>query len=293
MSKKRTFPTLIAAIVGLMFANFSNAELAIAEPGKFGYKKCLDVQLTRDKIAQIRADLSNAPSSTAVAKSAISVPVNFFIIQDSGVSNPATVDQINEQMSVLNSAYAKANVSFTLQGISTVVNDSWAIRLGADSAEADDMKATLHQGDSQTLNIYLTDLGDDLLGYATFPWDYEESPQLDGVVILSSTLPGGDASPYDGGKTIVHEVGHWLGLLHTFQPPPSSNNGCKGSGDWVSDTPFEKIAHYACRRSDSCRQSGTDPIRNYMNYTPDACQTKFTAGQRDLIQEMWFLYRAL
>lgn len=66
------------------------------------------------------------------------------------------------------------------------------------------------------------------------------------------TIPGGPP-PYNLGITTVHEVGHWLGLLHTFHYNPNiygpdSPQGCaKDSGDQIFDTPSEKNASFGCQ----------------------------------------------
>jgi hypothetical protein len=122
--------------------------------------------------------------------------------------------------------------------------------------------------------------GAGLLGFSTFPWDYGNKSSLDGVVVLYSSLPGGTLAPYNKGRTLTHEIGHWLGLYHTFQvrTPISRHQGhcfskrlfftkkqggCEGSGDFVNDTPAENLPAYGCpTKRDSCPNSpGLDPIR--------------------------------
>lgn len=77
---------------------------------------------------------------------------------------------------------------------------------------------------------------------------------VDGVVINARTLPGVADTSYNMGMTLVHEVGHWLGLLHTFHPgngtsPDDELAGCKGDGDFIMDTPAEATAAFDCEEA--------------------------------------------
>lgn len=220
----------------------------------------------------------------------VSVDVYMHIVTDSNNNGQISTADINAQMAVLNSAYSATPFTFNLVSIDVSQNDSWFYAGYGSSAERQ-MKTALHQGDASDLNFY-TNNADGLLGWATFPSDYASDPSNDGVVVLFESLPNGTATNYNEGDTATHEVGHWLGLYHTFQ------GGCRGSGDFVSDTPAERSAASGCPvNRDSCtrgaKAAGLDPINNFMDYSYDACMYEFSEGQSIRADELSSTYRNL
>jgi hypothetical protein len=221
----------------------------------------------------------------------IVVPIYFHVINKGPAVTDGNVGDavLKEQVDVMNKAYAPVQVSFTLAGIDRTTDAKW---MGSSMWTAGEtaMKNALRKGDSGALNVYTTAATDGTLGWATFPWDYNSKPKMDGVVIHYGTLPGGTYPAYDLGMTLVHEAGHWLGLFHTFQ------GGCSTGGDSIADTPPEKSPNFGCPSvaPDSCPgDKDADPIHNFMDYTDDVCLTDFSSGQIQRVHDSFDTYRGI
>lgn len=193
--------------------------------------------------------------------------------------------QIEDQIKVLNDAYASAGYQFHLADVDRTENKKWYTAAPDTKAESE-MKTALRKGGSDELNLYTASPGGGLLGWATFPEDYTSAPKMDGVVILNTSLPGSDAAPYNEGDTATHEIGHWMGLYHTFQPGPD--------GDEVADTPVQAEPNYGKPPEDTDTapdEPGFDPVHNYMNYVDDDWMNEFTPGQIDRMHDQFNTYR--
>lgn len=174
---------------------------------------------------------------------------------------------MNEQISVLNKAFASDKMTFKIAKINRVWDEKWVVNEDEDNMIK---KTRPRQGKADTMNVWLMGAvlskhdGSSRVGRATLPWNYQKSPDVDGVFIVQGTIPGGYAKPYNGGKTLVHEVGHWLGLMHTFE------KGCEYDGDHIPDTAMHTSATQDCEsldlRSDCPNEKRPQPANNLMNY---------------------------
>jgi hypothetical protein len=259
------------------------------------FERCATVHPGIEKQLEVEARLmsSGGPTRAGGGLAATTINVYVHVITNSTGGGNVTDAQINSQLSVLNSAYAGAGFSFNLASTTRTANNTW-FNAGQGTTAEVQMKSALRQGTADDLNLYFTNAGNgSLLGWATFPWNYAGNPSYDGVVCLWASVPGGAAAPYNEGDTGTHEVGHWLGLYHTFQGgcARSTTNG----GDFVSDTAAERSPAYGCPTGrDSCTGKnfpGVDPITNFMDYTDDYCMNQFSGGQGTRMNAAWNAYR--
>lgn len=258
--------------------------------------------------AKEKADRLNLSRASFLAVGSVAIPVYFHVInRGAGIANGDVPESmLDAQINVLNDAYSgltggdNTPFRFVKAGVTRTTNESWFLMPrpsdnGTRSAAEIQAKTALHQGGAISLNIY-TALpstvapNEVILGWATFPEDYAEdsiASSMDGVVLRHATLPGGSEFGFNEGDTATHEVGHWLGLYHTFQ------NGCTSTGDFVNDTPAEFSGASGCPTGrDSCTSfPGVDPIENFMDYSDDSCMFKFTPGQSTRMDSMYYSFR--
>jgi Pregnancy-associated plasma protein-A len=231
----------------------------------------------------------DARRSEAGRRRALVIPVRFHALA-AGRTGRLSGAAVQGQIATLNAAYsgrtggADTGVRFRLAGYDVTNKAAWFYHPRKYQSR---IKHRLRRGGRGTLNLYSASVGSDVLGFSTFPQWYRKSPRMDGVVIDYRSLPHGSYRRFNRGYTAVHEIGHWLGLLHTFQ------GGCTPPGDGVSDTPYEATPAQGCPHyKDTCPQRGDDPVHNFMNYGFDSCMRDFTPGQGRRIRAAWAAYRA-
>ena len=271
----------------------------VASPGGLEVRAKPGAKVAEPPASAGGPDLLQGREPTAVSPAgSITVDTYVHVIAEGTTRAQGYLSQadVDGQMALLNSAYAgqegpsAANTPFRFRTVGTTytVKPEWYEMLPGSAAEKA-AKTALHRGTDETLNVYLSGLGGGLLGYAYFPQQGGNSkPWRDGVVVLNESIPGGAVTNYAQGDTLPHEVGHWLGLYHTFQ------GGCSTSNDRVTDTPAEATPTTGCPTGkDTCgKDAGLDPVENFMDYSYDKCMYAFTPGQSARMDAVWKAFRA-
>ena len=163
-----------------------------------------------------------------------------------------------------------------------LVNGDLAVTFGTDFLVNSDTDTTW----AGYLNLVCRNAGTGILGYSPLGG----SPSAGMTVVIAKAAFGSGSgctgyvpgSPYDLGRTLTHELGHYFNLDHPFGPY-GEGNGCVASNtDYIADTPQEGIANYDCPAAGDivgCVDGEYALTMNYMDYTNDACMYMFTANQ--------------
>ncbi|MEM8894462.1 MAG: M43 family zinc metalloprotease [Bacteroidota bacterium] len=248
--------------------------------------------------------------STQRTSDEVTIPVVVHIIHNgqtlgTGVNIPT--DQVLSQIDILNADYRRTNADasetlpeFVPVAADAEINFQLAVRdpeglptTGIVRVEGTRPSYSLSSGQllsdisywpsEDYLNIWVTNLGSGLLGYAQFPvsnlegmdTDRVSNPLTDGVVIDYEYFGRGfNTDDFSQGRTATHEIGHYLGLRHIW------GDGLCGATDYCDDTPDQERSTSGCPDLESSCGSN-DMTQNFMDYTNDICMNLFTNDQRE------------
>jgi hypothetical protein len=273
---------------------------------------------------------ASARTGATEAEEKIIIPVVVHVVHDTrslavgGPNNPNISNaQIRSQIDVLNEDYqrkegtpgfntnpvgANVNIEFRLAdrnptgGSTSGITRNYSPRADFATTEMGLLSEIAYWPSDRYLNIWVTDLSENFIGYAQFPdmtgldglAPQNGLPMTDGVVIDYSAFglitDPNNKNVYNQGRTTTHEVGHWLGLLHTWGDVICDGSDCFCGEDFISDTPpaGEPNETTLCRELFStCTGVQTrNMTENFMDYSPDKCMNVFTQGQKERIRQV-------
>jgi hypothetical protein len=268
------------AIAGMVLASATSAR---ADPGADATASARNLDDTASpalygpgldrtfRSAAQRADKSEGRA----AATALQINLVFHVLSSAGGEGNLSDATLQAQVDVLNATYQPTGLHFEIAEVRRYPDSPYfAGGCFPTTTEGIRMKTELATDPARFVNVYTCKLALPFIaGYGTLPNEFPESDRRHGVVIDYGAVVGG-AAPLDLGHTLVHELGHYFGLLHTFQ------GGCAEPGDDVADTAAEAAPAYGCAVGrDTCPQAGTDPVHNFMDYSDDACTDHFTPQQ--------------
>ncbi len=286
-----------------------------------GEKRCYTDELAHklyENDAQFRNEINSINTNPNNQKmgimtfsdSIIRIPVVFHVIYNTTASN-ISLSQIESQIRILNEDFrripgtngfgngADTKIEFFLaqkdpQGDCTDGVVRIQSSLSNHNASNPAILKSISQWDpTRYLNFWVVNSMGGVLGYATFPSSLNSNPGQDGIVVADQYV-GDEGTAGSGsfgfGRTATHEIGHWLGLFHTFQGGCGGN--CASTGDLLCDTPPVDNPNFGCPIGhQSC--GNTDLIENYMDYTDDLCMDMFTPDQSNRMISQINQYRSI
>lgn len=224
----------------------------------------------------------------------VTIKVNFTVCSSKHDVVDVTEKQLDDQVAVLNAAYSGQqkcqNPLYELQyedmmirferipGI-TRVRDNRCSSSCFTSFTQKLLNKYVPYKNGQ-IKVFICD-DSSILGASAFPW---KKLTQRGIWVQPGTLPGGKMYGFNKGDTLAHELGHYLGLFHTFQ------DGCSGRGDGVGDTNPEANSNFGTPAALPTSCGSPDPVHNFMDYVDDKWMCSFTKQQRTRVWRLMHKY---
>lgn len=249
-------------------------------------------------------------SHSRLIQATYEIPVVFHVVHDGneiGNGSNIAAEKIIEQVNIINEDFSRTNAdaSETPANFLSVAADteiqfvlarqdpeglptSGIVRVQGSKEEyssSDDiiLMAESFWPQEDYLNIYVTTLPTNNLGFAQFPFsnlpgiasELENYQSTDGVVLDYKWVGNNDnTGSFDSrGRTATHEIGHYLGLRHIW-----GDGGCS-MDDFCADTPAAANSTTGCP-DDKTSCDSPDMFQNFMDYTNDVCMNLFTECQK-------------
>lgn len=229
------------------------------------------IDVLNEDFRRLNADAINTPSAFQSVASDFGIEFRLACIDPNGNATNGVIRKYTNIQSFsinINTIRQDGTINDDIVGIKKEINGSTA------------------WSTERYLNIWVCNMN--LAGYSTWPADYSIYPEFDGVVIDKESFGrlGGTVSGYDKGRTLTHEIGHWLNLKHLWgdRSSPDYNLDCL-TDDLVGDTPKQKKYHSNCPSFPElllrCNTSDASTMfMNFMDFVNDQCYNLFTNGQK-------------
>jgi Pregnancy-associated plasma protein-A/Secretion system C-terminal sorting domain len=299
---------LILTLICLSFCLFINAQRCATPAYLNATSKSPSINTNNSKVA---TTLTGPGTRDTLPNEVIVVPVVIHVLFHTSVQNISDA-QVLSQLTVLNNDYrrlnadtvntpapfkgvaADARIVFCLAKVDPQGRNTTGIIRKYTTADLflsdDEMKFSATAGDDawdskKYLNIWVCNLFGRTLGYAVMPGGPAEK---DGVVIQYNVFgtTGVVSAPFNKGRTVTHEIGHWLGLRHLWGDAVCGDDG-------IADTPPQQASSSNCpvfpQMSTCSINSYGDMFMDFMDFTDDACMNMFTIGQKNEMRGLFAL----
>jgi hypothetical protein len=260
------------------------------------------------QLGNISTTFTNQSNSLSAEKT-ITIPVVVHVVHNQPVENITDV-QIRSQIDALNADFSRTNNDFSkVPSVFAKVSANVNIRFELAKVDPmgrpttgiirrkstrmmwtdDDKIKSIANGGSTTwdarsyLNIWVCNTVPGLTGYSTFPG---ADRTIDGIVVRYDAFgtTGKLMAPFNKGRTLTHEVGHWMGLKHLWGDVQCGDDG-------IQDTPKQRGGNSGdpiFPRVTACNSSAEgEMFMNFMDFTNDASMGMFTEGQKRVMRSQF------